>query len=88
VRRSFSVTPSRWLVRLAIAPLAVTFDSATRSVVRYEGRVPPMRDDGGRLRTLDARVEYVMAAAAYGWSTETVVAARGEYPEGTLRPRR
>jgi hypothetical protein len=64
-RTSFSVTPSHSLLRLALAPLVVTFDSATRNVVRYKGRVPPMRMKGGTLRTLDARVDYTMNVAAY-----------------------
>ena len=64
-RTSFSITPSDWLVRLALKPLTVTFDSATRNVVRYEGRVPPMRGVDGKLKALDARVDYTMAAAAY-----------------------
>jgi len=64
-RMSFSVTPRHLLVRLAVAPLVVTFDSATRNVVRYEGRVPPMRLEGGKLRELDARVDYTMNVAVY-----------------------
>lgn len=51
-----------WLVRTSIAPMTITFDTATRRVVRYEGRVPPLRDDG---RPFDARVEYDFVAAAY-----------------------
>ncbi len=47
-RTSFSITPSNWLVRLALKPLTVTFDSATRNVVRYEGRVPPMQRSTAR----------------------------------------
>jgi hypothetical protein len=62
---SFSITPSSWLVRLALKPLSVTFDSTTRNVVRYEGRVPPMRQLEDGLKTLDARVDYTMAMAAY-----------------------
>lgn len=62
---SFLITPSSWLVRLALKPLSVTFDKATRNVVRYEGRVPPMRQFDGRLKTLDARVDYTMAMKAY-----------------------
>ena len=64
-RTSYSITPSSWIVRLAIKPLSVTFDNATRNVVRYEGRVPPMREIEDRLTTLDARVNYTMAMAAY-----------------------
>ena len=64
-RTSFSITPSNLLVRLAVAPLIVTFDSVTRNVVRYEGRVPPMRVQGGKLRNLDARVDYTMGVAVY-----------------------
>jgi hypothetical protein len=64
-RTSFLITPSSWIVRLALKPLSVTFDSATRNVVRYEGRVPPMQEVEDRLKTLDARVDYTMEMAAY-----------------------
>lgn len=64
-RTSFLITPSSWLVRLALKPLSVTFDNTTRNVVRYEGRVPPMRQLEEGLKTLDARVDYTMAMAAY-----------------------
>jgi hypothetical protein len=62
---AFRIAPSHWLTRLAIAPLTVVFDSATKNVLRYEGRVPPLRDDGGKLATLDARVDYTLHAAQY-----------------------
>lgn len=55
---SFSITPSNFFVRLAIAPLRVVFDSVSHQVVRYEGRVPPMHRVDGRWVDLDARVEY------------------------------
>jgi hypothetical protein len=64
-RTTFSITPSSPFVRLVVAPLVVTFDSATRNVVRYEGRVPPMKPEGGRLVDLDARVDYTMNVPAY-----------------------
>jgi hypothetical protein len=64
-RTTFSISPSSPLVRLVVAPLAVTFDSATRNVVRYEGRVPPMKTEGGRLVDLDARVDYTMTVPGY-----------------------
>jgi hypothetical protein len=64
-RTTFSITPSSPLVRLVVAPLVVTFDSATRNVVRYEGRVPPMKPEGGRLVDLDARVDYTMNVPVY-----------------------
>lgn len=62
---AYTVTPSSWLVRLAIDPLVVTFDRETRNIVRYEGRVPPMRWDGARWRNLDARVEYALDVPVY-----------------------
>lgn len=62
---SFSVTPTNWLLRFAIAPLVVTFDRDTRQVVRYQGRVPPQRMVDGRSRAFDARVEYTPHAPAY-----------------------
>jgi hypothetical protein len=50
---------------LAIAPLRVEFDSASRNARRYEGRVPPMEAVGGKLKDLDARVDYTMVATSY-----------------------
>jgi autotransporter translocation and assembly factor TamB len=64
-RTAFSVTPTNWLVRIAVAPLTVAFDSSTRHVLRYDGRVPPLRIVDGRARAFDARVDYTMKAAAY-----------------------
>jgi hypothetical protein len=64
-RTSFSIAPSSLLVRLLVAPLTVTFDTATRNVVRYEGRVPPMKVHGGGLEALDARVDYMMNVPVY-----------------------
>ncbi len=64
-RTTFSVTPTNWLVRLAVAPLTVAFDSGTRQVLRYEGRVPPLHVVNGKAREFDARVDYTMQAAAY-----------------------
>lgn len=62
---SFISTPSSVFVRLAIKPLVVVFTDAARSLVRYEGRVPPRQVMDGKLKDLDARVEYRMVAAAY-----------------------
>ncbi|WP_310571239.1 hypothetical protein [Gemmatimonas sp.] len=60
---TFSSTESSALVRLVIKPLNVTFVNSDRSLVRYEGRVPPMQKVGGKLKDLDARVEYRMVTA-------------------------
>ena len=62
---SFAITPSSVFVRLMIAPRKVSFDSKTRALVRYEGRVPPMRQDGHKRVDLDARVDYLMDQASY-----------------------
>lgn len=62
---TFSITPSNWLVRWFIAPLKVVFDSQRKTVLNYEGRVPPQQNVDGKLRDLDARVEYVSVAATY-----------------------
>ena len=61
----FAVTPSSFFVRLAVPPLRVVFDTASRQIVRYEGRVPPMQVLNGRLQDLDARVEYETVTAGY-----------------------
>jgi len=62
---SFSISPSSMFVRMAIAPMKVSFVTASKALVSYEGRVPPMRVDGLNLKTLDARVDYVMDLATY-----------------------
>lgn len=62
---SFSIIPSSFIIRLAIAPMRVVFDEKTRNVVRYEGRVPPMELVSGKLKDLDARVEYASVAPRY-----------------------
>ncbi len=62
---TFTVTPSSFLIRLAIAPLRVMFDANRKTVLRYEGRVPPMENVSGQLKALDARVEYTPVSAIY-----------------------
>jgi len=62
---SFTLTPSNFLIRLAVAPLRVVFDAATKTPVRYEGRVPPMESVSGKLKNLDARVLYRSASSTY-----------------------
>ena len=62
---SFTITPSSFLIRMAVAPLRVVFDASTKRAVRYEGRVPPMENVSGKLKDLDARVEYAPMSAAY-----------------------
>jgi hypothetical protein len=64
-RTSFSVTPNNFLVRLALDPLTVEFDSFSRNVVSYVGRVPPKQEIHGKLKALDARVDYTMKVAHY-----------------------
>ena len=62
---TFTLTPSSFLIRMAIAPLQVVFDANTRAPVRYEGRVPPMASVDGKLKNLDARVEYLYMSPVY-----------------------
>jgi hypothetical protein len=64
-RVAFSITPSNFLVRLALDPLRVEFDATSRNVVRYVGRVPPMQRVGGKLAALDARVDYTSYSPSY-----------------------
>jgi hypothetical protein len=64
-RRAFTITPARWWLRLVVEPLRVEFDEATRQVRRYEGRVPPMQEVDGRLKALDAQVDYPRHAPIY-----------------------
>lgn len=62
---SFTLTPSSFLIRLAVAPLRVVFDATSKTAVRYEGRVPPMENVSGKLKDLDARVVYTSMASSY-----------------------
>lgn len=62
---TFTLIPNHFLIRMAVAPLRVVFDASTRTPVRYEGRVPPMESVSGKLKDLDARVEYTVMAPGY-----------------------
>ena len=57
----FELRADQRLVRASVPPMVITFDTRTRHVVRYEGRVPP-KDRG---RDLDARVEYTFFVDRY-----------------------
>lgn len=60
-----SMVPSSFIIRMAMAPMTITFDTASRNPVRYEGRVPPQENVNGKLKDLDARVEYTLATPTY-----------------------
>jgi len=53
------------LVRTVVPPMRLVFDRSSRKILRYEGRVPAMREQGHGLRPLDARVEYEFVAPAF-----------------------
>lgn len=48
------MTANNPLLRMSVRPMRMTFDPRTRTIVRYEGRVPPRWNK----RPLDARVDY------------------------------
>lgn len=60
-----SFRPTSPLVRAAVPAMRLVFDTRTKAILRYEGRVPPMLASAHGLRPLDARVDYTFAAAAY-----------------------
>ena len=62
---AFTMTASDPLVRLVVKPLRFEFETESRKIVRYQGRVPPRRTIKGSLEDLDARVEYSFRAAQY-----------------------
>jgi hypothetical protein len=62
---TFTVIPSSFLIRMAIAPMRVVFDVPSSTVVRYEGRVPPMESVAGKFKDLDARVDYRSIETTY-----------------------
>lgn len=62
----FIATPESLLLRLAVAPLHMVFDSTDRTLLRYERRVPPMaQGPHGGLTDLDARVFYTPQPQGY-----------------------
>lgn len=52
---------SSFLVRMAIAPMFIVFDTTTRAPLRYAGRVPPLLEGS----EFNARVEYELSDEAY-----------------------
>jgi hypothetical protein len=64
-RTVIRMTPTSLLVRLAVAPTEFEFDSTSRKILGYSGRVPPLRNVNGQLKTLDARVDYTFRAADF-----------------------
>lgn len=62
----FVATPSNLLLRWAVAPLRTVFDTQHRSLLRYEGRVPPRAQAAdGSLRDLDGCVHYTPQLHGY-----------------------
>ena len=64
-RTIIRMKPTNLLVRLAVAPTYVQFDTTSRRILEYTGRVPPLEQVGNRLKTLDARVAYAFVAPAF-----------------------
>lgn len=53
------------LTRASVPTMHLVFDTQTRDIVRYQGRVPPVVFKDGKARALDARVEYAFVADGY-----------------------
>jgi len=64
-RTTIRMKASNPLVRLAIAPTYFEFDTPTRRILEYTGRVPPFEVANHRLQTLDARVAYRFVAPEF-----------------------
>jgi hypothetical protein len=64
-RTAIRMTPSNWLMKLAVPSTSFEFDTTTRKVLEYTGRVPPMEVVNGALKTLNARVTYEFRAPAF-----------------------
>lgn len=52
-------------VRLAVPAMRLVFDTKTRRIIRFEGRVPPRVGPPEHDRPFDARVDYEMVAERY-----------------------
>ncbi|MFN8058699.1 MAG: hypothetical protein U0Q12_05990 [Vicinamibacterales bacterium] len=59
------MTPPNPLVRLAVSRTYFHFDTGTRQILEYTGRVPPFERRGDALAALDARVSYRFVAASF-----------------------
>lgn len=64
-RTIIRMKPTSLVVRLAVAPTYFQFDTASRRILEYTGRVPPLEQIDGQLETLDARVAYSFVAPAF-----------------------
>lgn len=64
-RTIIRMTPSSPLVRLAVSPTYFQFDTRSRQILEYTGRVPPFERRGDTLSTLDARVTYQFVASTF-----------------------
>lgn len=59
------MSPSSFLVGLAIDPIYFTFETSSKRLLRLEGRVPTKIRDGRYWSDFDARVEYELVASSY-----------------------
>jgi len=59
------MSPSSFLVGLAVDPIHFTFDASTKTLLRLEGRVPTKIREGRHWSDFDARVEYELVASRY-----------------------
>lgn len=59
------MSPSSFLIGLAVEPIYFTFDATNDKLQRLEGRVPPKVQEGNEWKDLEARVEYEFVAKAY-----------------------
>ena len=59
------MSPSSFLIGLAVAPIDFTYDAQTGSLLRLRGRVPTKVREGDHWADFDARVDYEMLAAKY-----------------------
>jgi len=64
-RTTIRMTPTNLLVRMAVSPTYFHFDTVSRRIIEYTGRVPPFERVNGRLQTLDARVHYTFTAPRF-----------------------
>lgn len=53
-RTMVEMRPRGAFLTLAVSPMRMSFESDTRTILSYEGRIPPRRDG----KAVDARVEY------------------------------
>ena len=62
---TFELAPSGFFLSLLVSPLRIVFASRSRQVLSYEGPSPVLLEQGKKLESFDARIEYTERAPLF-----------------------